>query len=428
MVSTTKVTVMILTYNRSGLLKFALESVLSQDYPDFRVVVLDNASTDETESVVGSFADPRVTYLRNETNIGLWRNWNRAIEMNSSPYLSVFHDDDVMLPGFIRESAAVLDQHPSVGFSFALARFIDINGNQRNLQDPGEVPHGVIRGLDFLDLAVDQRDCSILPPTVLLRASALAVAGPLDSPHTKIMPDLNLCLRLATRFDVFFIRKELAQYRVHLEQENQTQCGAVHGIGWYGAMAERIDAIAFLLRSARAQDAAYRGWLAERLLTLHKHQSASMHSFVPGAYHPWAERVELVKQQIAKLIPPGNSFILVDNEQLGIDNVVGDRRRIPFLEKDGMYWGPPPDDVTAVKEFERLWQLGATYMALAWPAFWWLDQYPKLRRYLTTKFRCISQDSQLVVFDLGTDGGERRSLSPQRAAQPQEDRLFEFHA
>src|SRR5687768_1900259 len=105
----TKVTVAIPTYNRSQLLKISLKSVLAQDYPDLRVVVLDNASPDDTEAVVKSFADPRVAYIRNETNIGMVSNWNRAIEVNSSPYLSIFLDDDVMLPGFIRESAQLLD-------------------------------------------------------------------------------------------------------------------------------------------------------------------------------------------------------------------------------------------------------------------------------------------------------------------------------
>lgn len=59
-----KVTVAIPTYNRSRLLKEAMASVLAQDYLDFRVMVVDNASSDDTEQVVRSFADSRVTYSR----------------------------------------------------------------------------------------------------------------------------------------------------------------------------------------------------------------------------------------------------------------------------------------------------------------------------------------------------------------------------
>lgn len=68
--SEAKVTIAIPTYNRARLLKVCLESVLAQDHPDFGVVVLDNASSDDTQTVVRSFADRdrRVTYIRNETS------------------------------------------------------------------------------------------------------------------------------------------------------------------------------------------------------------------------------------------------------------------------------------------------------------------------------------------------------------------------
>lgn len=61
----TKITVAIPMYNRAALLKTSLKSLLAQNYPDFSVIVIDNGSSDNTEAVVGSFADSRVTYGRN---------------------------------------------------------------------------------------------------------------------------------------------------------------------------------------------------------------------------------------------------------------------------------------------------------------------------------------------------------------------------
>ena len=401
MMSEAKVTVAIPTYNRARLLKVNLESVLAQDYPDFRVVVLDNASTDDTEAVVRSFAqrDQRVTYLRNETNIGPLGIYNRAIKVNSSPYLSIFDDDDVMLPGFIRESVLVLEAHPHVAFSLALTRFIDINGTPLDLQDTGDVLDGVVEGLDFLQLTVALRGCCIYPSSVLLRAAALAVVGPFDSPHTKSTIDFNLHIRLAARFDIFFIRKELVHYRIHPGQETESQCLALGGLGRYGAMAERIDAIHYLLQSCRAQDASYRRWLAERLLALNACQSESVqHNFV-HLYWTWMERLQMATQEIATLIPSGYTFILVDQDQWGGEVVVG-RHAIPFLERDGQYWGPPLDDDTAIKELERLRQSGASFIVFGWPAFWWLDHYAELHRYLRSEFSCVLKNSRLVVFNL----------------------------
>ena len=399
--SEAKVTVAIPTYNRAQLLKVSIESVLAQDYPDLRVVVLDNASDDDTEAVVRSFADrdQRITYIRNETNIGMLRNLNRAIEMNSSPYLNIFHDDDVMLPGFISESVLALDEHPRAAFSFAMARYVDFNGAPLDLQSCGDVPDGVIDGLKYIELCVAWHGCPIIGSTLVMRSASVAEVGLFDSPHTKTTFDLNLYFRLAARFDIVFLRKELVHIRVHPGQETEFHWRTTKGTGPYGVMGECIDAIAYLLQSARAQDTSYRAWLAERLLALNARQSEYMHPVVPSMYHTWSERLELATHAIAKLIPKGDTFILVDEAQWGGEGVLGPHA-IPFLERDGQYWGQPPDDETAIREFERLRGTGANFMVFGWPAFWWLDYYSGLHRHLLTQFRCVLNNSHLVVFDL----------------------------
>ena len=400
--SEAKVTVAIPTYNRARLLKISLESVLAQDYPDFRVVVLDNASTDDTEAVVRSLAqrDQRVTYLRNETNIGILRNWNRAIEVNSCPYLSILNDDDVMLPGFIRESVSALNKHPRAGFSFTLTRAIDLNGAPLDLQDAtGEVPDGVIDGLDYLELCLGGRGWHINTSSVLVKAAALAVVGPFDSPHSKHAFDTNMNHRLAAHFDIACIRKNLVHIRVHPGQESELHWSSAEGTGSFAVMAEQIDAIGYLLQSARAQDALYRRWLAERLLALHAFQSESVHKVVSNLYWTWTERLRIATQEVEALIPAGDTFILVDQNEWGGEAVAG-RHAIPFLERDGQYWGPPLDDETAIRELERLRQAGANFIVFGWPAFWWLYHYAELNRYLHSEFRCVLKNSRLVVFGL----------------------------
>ena len=63
--------------------------------------------------------------------------------------------------------------------------------------------------------------------------------------------------------------------------------------------------------------------------------------------------IYLITQEIVALIPPRDTFILVDHEVFRDELAIG-RRAMPFLERDGEYWGPPPDDLTAIQELERL--------------------------------------------------------------------------
>jgi hypothetical protein len=112
----------------------------------------------------------------------------------------------------------------------------------------------------------------------------------------------------------------------------------------------------------------------------------------------------LAKTEMAEVIltrmPEDSVFILVDEEQCGTDEVVFGRRRIPFLEKDGRYWGPADNSETAVRECERLRQSGASFIVFVWPVFWWLDYYKGFHDYLRSNFRCLLHNERLVIFDL----------------------------
>lgn len=111
------------------------------------------------------------------------------------------------------------------------------------------------------------------------------------------------------------------------------------------------------------------------------------------------DKVTLAKENLTGLIPPGETFILVDDNQLGKFEG-GEFYSLPFLEKNGEYWGLPADDDTAIRELERLRQDGASYIAFAWVAFWWLDYYAQFADHLDSHFPCIFQNELLILFGL----------------------------
>jgi hypothetical protein len=105
-----------------------------------------------------------------------------------------------------------------------------------------------------------------------------------------------------------------------------------------------------------------------------------------------------IREAILQLVPREQRFILVDDEQLR--HLLPRGRAIPFVEKAGQYWGPPPDAPTAIYELERLRRQGATFIVFVSSCFWWLDYYAGFARHLRAEYRCVREDELLVAFDL----------------------------
>jgi hypothetical protein len=110
---------------------------------------------------------------------------------------------------------------------------------------------------------------------------------------------------------------------------------------------------------------------------------------------------------IVSLVPRDGSLILVDDGILGIPTR-GDGNVLPFLERDGVYWGAPADDASAISELERMRRAGATRIAFSWPAFWWLEYYKEFTRYLDGRFSCVLNNGHLLVYELTESQSEHR--------------------
>jgi glycosyltransferase involved in cell wall biosynthesis len=397
-----KITVAMMTRNRPHLLRLALESVLAQRGVELDVIVIDNASEDDTPDIVKSVAarDARVRYMRNEHDIGIVRNWNRAIDAATAraPFVSIFHDDDIMLEGFLAESTRALLAHPSAGMSLCLAQYTKQDGTPTEVQSHGDVKPGLNAGFDFLELVVQGRAMDIPPPIVCFRSDVLKRAGAADSPHTRGTMDMNLYYRTAAISDVVLIPRPLVQYRMHEGSDTELLNRTAGGTFWYGTMAERIDAIAYLLRTPRADDPEYRRWLVGRLLEAHKHASAAIQPSVPMMYHTWDNRRAIFLEQLDRVLPPGERFILIDDGALGLDGAFNGRAAIPFLEREGQYWGPPRRDQDAISDLERLRGAGVQWLVIAWPSLWWLDQYGNFDRHLRGSSQLVLDSPHGLVF------------------------------
>lgn len=110
------ISIVIPVYNRERLITETLESALSQTYPNFEVVVVDNQSTDNTWAILQEIAgkDNRVKIFQNETNIGPVRNWERCFDLAKGEYVKILWSDDLIESNFLAETMAVFE--PDVAF------------------------------------------------------------------------------------------------------------------------------------------------------------------------------------------------------------------------------------------------------------------------------------------------------------------------
>lgn len=114
----------------------------------------------------------------------------------------------------------------------------------------------------------------------------------------------------------------------------------------------------------------------------------------------WMHLLLEAAQDVARVIPEGETFLLVDEEGFGSDFARG-QNALPFLEREGRYWGAPSDGPSAVGELERMRrERGANYIVFGWPAFWWLDHYWELNTHLRSQYDCVLDNGRLIVFDL----------------------------
>ena len=117
-------------FNGGRFLKEAIESFLRQEYRDFELIISDNASTDDTGTICQAYAsvDPRIRYVRNETNIGVLDNFNQVLHLARGEYFMWAACDDIWEPGYILQLAGLLREDPQVVLAFCLFDHLDEQG------------------------------------------------------------------------------------------------------------------------------------------------------------------------------------------------------------------------------------------------------------------------------------------------------------
>lgn len=118
------VSVVLPVYNRPEKVCKTIESILSQTFKDFELLVIDNASTDDTVERIKRFDDSRIRLIINERNMGQTYSLNRGLDEAKGKYIARIDSDDIMLPKRLQRQVSFLEKHSDYVLCGAWARII----------------------------------------------------------------------------------------------------------------------------------------------------------------------------------------------------------------------------------------------------------------------------------------------------------------
>ena len=367
--------IVIVNYNYGRFLKDAIDSALSQTYPETQVIVVDDGSTDDSPRVIARYGDRVLPVLKE--NGGQASAFNAGFGVSRGEAICFLDADDLLLPTAVEQAVAAL-RDPDVARVHWPLWATDRHGDKTGIVVPS---HQALAEGDLRDVVLRKGPVGYVWSPTTGNAWArrfLERVLPIPEPEYVICADTYLAL-LAPFFGLL---KRLP-----------TPQGMYRDHGSNNRLRISHDDVTRILRHSRA--------------VLRDHLGD------PG-FDPdlnvwrdawWWPDLEQATQELAALVSAEDRFILVDEDQFG-DHFALRHQAIPFLDQEGRSGGSPPDDATPIRELERLRRSGASLLVVAWPAFRWLEDHPELHRQLLDRFPRLLHNDRLIVFDL-RDAGHR---------------------
>lgn len=206
-----KISVLLPVYNCEQFIYEAVNSVLSQTYEDFELLIIDDCSTDNTLKIVKKFKDSRILIIQKEKNTGYTDSLNYGITIANGEYIARMDGDDICLPERFEKQVAFLENNPNV---ILCGTSIQIIGSNTIIRHPSKHEDIVVK-LCF--------GTSFCHPSVMGRREMF-----LENKYDKNFEpaeDYDLWTRLAVKEELANLDEVLLFYRVYKNQISNTQSG-----------------------------------------------------------------------------------------------------------------------------------------------------------------------------------------------------------
>lgn len=201
--SSPTITVIMPVYNSEHYIREAIESILSQTYTDFQFLIIDDASTDQTISIINSYNDPRINLIEKPKNTGYTRSLNLGLKKAKGKYIARMDSDDISLPERFEKQISFLEanlEYILCGTSYS------VMGDDKKIAVPNSY--------EEIKLNLLWGNC-IAHPTVMLRNEVLKKYYLKYDPDMEPSEDYDLWVQLLPKGKLHNLKEELLLYRMH---------------------------------------------------------------------------------------------------------------------------------------------------------------------------------------------------------------------
>ena len=194
-------TVLMPVYNGEKYLREAIDSILKQTLTNFEFLIIDDGSKDSTFQIINSYNDPRIRFVKNETNLGISKTLNRGIEMASSEFIARMDADDISYPTRLQKQYDYLIKHPDCALLSTWAKMITEHNEHIRTEKYRSRLH-------YYNLTFE---CWMYHPTVVFTKSAAKDVGMYSIPYAE---DFELFWQLSRKYKIACLEEVLVDYRV----------------------------------------------------------------------------------------------------------------------------------------------------------------------------------------------------------------------
>ena len=369
----TLASVVISSFNYARYLGQAIEAALDQTWPAREVIVVDDGSTDGSRAVIERYAG-RVHAIF-KPNGGQAAALNAGFAASRGQVVVFADSDDALLPHAVERVVSAMAD-PGVAQVQWRAEEIDENGRPTGRRVPGhELSAGALRD-QVLAHGPYGYHRSPTSATAWSRRLLERIL-PLPEPEFRTCPDLYLAALAPLYGRVACIDEPLSRWRTH--SLNQS---------WSGDFLDRV-------REGVARDDRTMRAVVEHAERLGLHAQPDR-----WLAHAWWRQISAAIADIGSVVPETCAFVLADQDVWASGPRIAGRPRVPFLERDGHYGGPPADDGEAIAELTRQRDRGRRFFVVGFPHLWYLDHYAGLRAWLGTHARARLENDRVAIFEL----------------------------